>query len=68
MNNKQKLVKFLKKSLIINSMLLISVWVLSCDNNAIFKSYEDLKDTNWYVKKIPSFTFEVKDETVPYNI
>ena len=68
MNNKQKLVKFLKKSLIINSMLLISVWVLSCDNNAIFKSYEDLKDTKWYVKKIPSFTFEVKDETVPYNI
>ncbi len=68
MNKKQKLVKFFKKSLTISSMLVLSVWVLSCDSNAIFKSYEDLKDTNWYVKNIPSFTFEVKDETVPYDI
>ena len=49
-------------------MLVFSMWVLSCDNHSIFKSYEDLKDTNWYVKNIPSFTFEVRDETVPYNI
>ena len=68
MNNKQKLVKFFKKTLIINSILVFSVWVLSCDNHSIFKSYVDLKDTNWYVKNIPSFTFEVRDEKVPYNI
>jgi gliding motility-associated lipoprotein GldH len=68
MNNKQKLVKFFKKTLIINSILVFSVWVLSCDNHSIFKSYVDLKDSNWYVKNIPSFTFEVKDEKVPYNI
>ena len=68
MNNIQKLVKYFKKSLIINSILVFSVWVLSCDNHSIFKSYVDLKDSNWYVKNIPSFTFEVKDEKVPYNI
>ncbi len=50
------------------AFLMLSVWVLSCDSNAIFKAYEDLKDTNWYVKNVPSFTFEVKDETIPYNI
>ncbi|MDZ7933775.1 MAG: gliding motility lipoprotein GldH [Emticicia sp.] len=68
MNFKQKLMQNLKKPLIIASMLMLSAWVLSCDSNAIFKSYEDLKDTKWYVKNIPSFTLEVKDETIPYNI
>ncbi|WP_041694076.1 gliding motility lipoprotein GldH [Emticicia oligotrophica] len=68
MNNKQKLVHFFKQSSTIISAILLSVWVLSCDSNAIYKSYEDLKDTNWYVKNIPSFAFEVKDETIPYNI
>ncbi|MFN3489064.1 MAG: gliding motility lipoprotein GldH [Emticicia sp.] len=68
MNFKQKLIQNLKKASAISSMLVLSIWVLSCDSNAIFKSYEDLKDTNWYVKNVPSFTFEVKDETIPYNI
>ena len=50
------------------AFLAIALYCLSCDSNAIYKSYVDLKDTNWYVKNVPTFTFEVKDETVPYNI
>jgi gliding motility-associated lipoprotein GldH len=46
----------------------IACYCLSCDSNAIYKSYVDMKDTNWYVKNVPAFTFEVKDETIPYNI
>lgn len=46
----------------------IVCFCLSCDSNAIYKSYVDMKDTNWYVKNVPAFTFEVKDETIPYNI
>ncbi|RYU95821.1 gliding motility lipoprotein GldH [Emticicia agri] len=42
--------------------------VLACDSNAIYKSFIDFKDTNWYVKDVPAFTFEVKDETIPYDI
>jgi gliding motility-associated lipoprotein GldH len=46
----------------------ILCYCLSCDSNAIYKSYVDMKDTNWYVKNVPTFTFEVKDEAIPYNI
>lgn len=46
----------------------IALYCLSCDSNAIYKSYVDLKDTNWYVKNVPTFTFDINDETIPYNI
>jgi len=54
------------KNLILGSLLCFLV--ISCESNAIYKSFEDLKDTNWYIKTVPSFTFEVKDETIPYDI
>ncbi|MBA4850983.1 gliding motility lipoprotein GldH [Emticicia sp. BO119] len=54
------------KNLIIGFVLCLSVF--GCDSNAIYKSFIDFKDTNWYIKDVPSFTFEVKDETIPYDI
>ncbi|WP_259016990.1 gliding motility lipoprotein GldH [Emticicia fluvialis] len=42
--------------------------VLSCDSNAIYKSFTDFKDMKWYIKDVPSFTFEVTDETIDYDI
>ena len=54
------------KNLIIG--FLLSIAVLSCDSNAIYKSFTDFKDTNWYIKDVPSFSFEVADETIPYDI
>ena len=58
----------ISKSLKNTTFLVITLYCLSCDNNAVYKSYIDLKDTNWYVKNVPTFTFDIKDETVPYNI
>lgn len=57
-----------KKLLTKTFLIVLSIYCLSCDSNAIYKSYEDLKDTNWFVKNVPTFTFEVKDEAIPYNI
>jgi gliding motility-associated lipoprotein GldH len=47
---------------------ILSIVVFSCEDNSIWKGHEDLKDGNWYVKKVPTFTFEVKDENQEYNI
>ena len=40
----------------------------ACDSTAIFKETEDIKDSKWFVKQVPKFTFEIKDETIAYNI
>lgn len=40
----------------------------SCDTNAVYKAYEDIDDGKWYIKNAPSFTFEIEDASVPYNI
>lgn len=48
--------------------IIICLAFASCDSNAIYKSIIDLKDSNWYIKNEPTFTFEVEDETIPYNI
>lgn len=39
-----------------------------CDTNAVYKAYEDIEDGKWYIKNAPSFTFEIEDASVPYNI
>lgn len=47
---------------------LLSIAAFSCKDNSIWKAHEDFKDASWYIKKVPSFTFEIKDETQTYNI
>ncbi|CAH0996421.1 hypothetical protein EMA8858_02553 [Emticicia aquatica] len=68
MISKQLWAKKTQRKAVFAMSLLLSLYCLSCDSNAIFKSYEDFKDTNWFVKTIPTFTFKVEDEKIPYNI
>ena len=50
-------------------LVVLTVWLaISCDTNAVYKAYEDIDDGKWYIKNAPSFTFEIQDATVPYNI
>lgn len=42
--------------------------VASCHTNAVYKEYMDIDDGKWYIKNAPSFTFDIKDASVPYNI
>ena len=49
-------------------VLWIAWLVVGCDTNAVYKEYTDIADGKWYIKNAPSFTFEIKDPSVPYNI
>lgn len=45
------------------------VLLLSCtDTNVVYKEYTDINDGKWFIKNAPSFTFEITDATIPYNI
>lgn len=52
----------------------LSVWlwltwsVAGCDTSAVYKEYVDIPDGKWTIQNAPSFTFEIKDASVPYNI
>ncbi|QJW87904.1 gliding motility lipoprotein GldH [Spirosoma taeanense] len=50
--------------------LLISLVLLTlgCETNTVYNEYTDIEDGKWYIKNAPSFTFEIKDASVPYNI
>lgn len=51
------------------SLLVITVfWAIGCDTNAVYKEYTDIDDGKWYIKNAPSFTFQIDDASVPYNI
>jgi len=49
-------------------LFVMALAVFSCDTNAVYSAYEDIEDGKWYVKNAPSFTFEIDDATIPYNI
>ncbi|GAB4030582.1 gliding motility lipoprotein GldH [Spirosoma gilvum] len=48
--------------------LFLVLLALGCDTNAVYKEYTDIDEGKWYIKNTPSFTFEITDATVPYNI
>ncbi len=50
------------------TFIFISLWMLSCEDNSIWKGHEDLKDGSWFIKQTPKFTFEIQDENQIYNI
>ncbi|MBU1820096.1 MAG: gliding motility lipoprotein GldH [Bacteroidetes bacterium] len=41
---------------------------MACDENTLYKAYEDVEDGQWYVDKKFTFQFEVSDTTQPYNL
>jgi gliding motility-associated lipoprotein GldH len=49
-------------------LLVVSIAAFSCDTNAVYKEYTDIDEGKWSVKEAPSFTFEIKDTTIAYNI
>ncbi len=49
-------------------ILLVALLVIGCDTSAVYKEYTDIEDGKWFIKNAPSFTFGIKDASVPYNI
>ncbi|HLL93762.1 MAG TPA: gliding motility lipoprotein GldH [Spirosoma sp.] len=49
-------------------IVLVAFFALGCDTNAVYSEYTDIEDGKWYIKNAPSFTFEIDDASVPYNI
>ena len=40
----------------------------SCDTQTIFKDNVDFEDAKWMEKSLPTFSFEIKDNTIPYHL
>ena len=49
-------------------VVFVALLALGCDTNAVYSEYTDIEDGKWYIKNAPSFTFDIKDASVPYNI
>ncbi|MBD0259510.1 MAG: gliding motility lipoprotein GldH [Cytophagales bacterium] len=48
-------------------LLLIGA-LFACDPVRLYEKNQDLEEYQWYIDTIPTFQFEVKDVSVPYNI
>jgi gliding motility-associated lipoprotein GldH len=55
----------IKKTTLLLSLIAIC---FACEVAGIYKSIEDFKEGRWASKQPITFSFEIKDETVPYNI
>lgn len=49
-------------------VVFVALLSLGCDTNAVYSEYTDIEDGKWYIKNAPSFTFDIKDASVSYNI
>lgn len=49
-------------------VLLAAVTACEQDASVVYKENVDIEGGKWYVKNIPSFTFEITDATVPYDL
>lgn len=59
----------MKKSVWLVLLLWVTGSVLACDSkNTIYSEYEDITDGKWYENHAPTFTFTIKDASVPYNL
>ena len=46
-------------------VIFVALLALGCDTNAVYSEYTDIEDGKWYIKNAPSFTFDIKDASVP---
>lgn len=58
------LLRLIAQSLI--GLCVISLW--ACSSETVFKDNADLPDGKWYIKNVPSFTFEIEDASLTYNL
>ncbi|GAB3565081.1 hypothetical protein GCM10027578_11780 [Spirosoma luteolum] len=50
-------------------VLSLLVWLaVGCDTNVVYKEYTDIEDGKWPVSYAPSFTFDITDASIPYNL
>jgi gliding motility-associated lipoprotein GldH len=45
-----------------------AIVLFSCNTIDVFEKFESFPKNEWHVSKQPSFSFEVKDSSAPYNI
>ena len=48
--------------------VVLFLFLTGCDPNTVYNAYEDIDDGQWFEKNAPTFSFEIKDATMPYNI
>ncbi len=56
------------KTIKLIALLAVLLFGISCDQNTLYKAYEDIDDGQWYVDKEFSFQFEVGDTTQAYTL
>lgn len=49
-------------------LLFITIFFAACDKNRVFEKNREIKNYSWDSKSKASFTFEIRDTTVLYNI
>lgn len=50
------------------AFIVLLIASVGCDENTLYKAYEDVEDGLWPVDKKYTFQFEVPDTTQPYNL
>ncbi|MEM6736279.1 MAG: gliding motility lipoprotein GldH [Bacteroidota bacterium] len=50
------------------SVIILSVFILSCDSTRVYDDFNDLDDAYWHVDSVQHFSFQIKDTLKRYNI
>lgn len=58
----------MKAFFVISSIILSSLLLNSCDSKRQFEDYHDFKDAYWHKDSVQSFTFEIEDASMKYDI
>lgn len=48
--------------------IISTILLISCDEHTILKDNYDIPDAKWLIKDTPTFSFEVKDINISYNV
>lgn len=54
--------------LLLTGCFVSTIALFSCNTIDVFEKFESFPKNEWHVSKQPSFSFEVKDTSVPYHI
>ncbi|MEO1255055.1 MAG: gliding motility lipoprotein GldH, partial [Bacteroidota bacterium] len=42
--------------------------LFSCDSSRVYEDFNDMEEAFWHLDSIQSFSFEIADESKPYNV
>ena len=54
--------------MLLTAYFVSAIVLFSCNTIDVFEKFESFPKNEWHVSKQPSFSFEVKDTSVPYHI